>query len=137
MPPFDLRTVILMSSVMPGLMAIALFSLARGFPQNIRGVRHWASGALVVSISAILLALRGSVSGWLSILAGNCGIILGTGLGLVGSQLFFARRPSWRLVELLLAIGATGTAWLWLAHDSVVGRTVDWSSEPPGARTRV
>jgi diguanylate cyclase (GGDEF)-like protein len=124
MPPFDLRTVILMSSVMPGLMAIALFSLARSFPQNIRGVRHWALGALVVSLSAILLALRGSVSGWLSILVANCGIISGTGLALIGSQLFFGRRPGWRFVVLLLAIGAAGTAWLWLTRESAVGRIV-------------
>lgn len=124
MPLFDLHTVILMSSVMPGLMAIALFSLARSFPRSIRGVRHWALGALVVSMSAILLALRGGVSGWLSILVANCGIIFGTGLALVGSQLFFGRRPGWRFVVLLLAIGAAGTAWWWLVHESVAARTV-------------
>jgi hypothetical protein len=33
MPAFDLRTVILMSSVMPGLMALVMFSLGRGFRQ--------------------------------------------------------------------------------------------------------
>jgi len=124
MPPFDLRTVILMSSVMPGLMAIALFSLARSFPQNIRGIRHWASGALVVSISVILLSFRGTVPGWLSILAANGGIILGTGLALIGSELFFGRRPSWRFLRLLVCSGAAGTASLWLVHESVAGRTV-------------
>jgi len=124
MPLFDLRTVILMSSVMPGLMAIALFSLARSFPQNIRGVRHWAFGALVVSVSAILLALRGSVPDWLSILVANCGILFGTGLALVGSQLFFGRRPRGRFVAMLLTIGAAGTAWLWLVHESVAGRAI-------------
>ena len=124
MPLFDLRTVILMSSVMPGLMSIALFALARSFPHNIRGVRHWASGALLVSISAVLLAFRGSVPGWLSILVANCGIIFGTGLGLVGTQLFFGRSPSRRFITLLLCAGAAGTAWLWLVHESVAGRTI-------------
>ena len=80
MPAFDLRTVILMSSVMPGLMALVMFSLGRGFPANIRGVGHWAWGALVVSMSAMLLALRGSIGDWLSIVVANVGLILGTGL---------------------------------------------------------
>jgi len=124
MPLFDLRTVILMSSVMPGLMAIALFSLARSFPQNIRGVRHWASGALVVSVSVLLLAFRGSVPDWLSILVANCGIVFGTGLGLVGTQHLYGCRPSWRFVSLLLFIAAAGMIWLWLVHPSVAGRTV-------------
>jgi diguanylate cyclase (GGDEF)-like protein len=122
MPLFDLRTVILMSSVMPGLMAIALFSLARNFPQNIRGIRHWALGALLVSVSVILLAFRGSVPDWLSIVAANSGIVFGTGLGLIGSQLFFGRRPAWRFVLLLLVLGAAGTTYMWQAHESVVGR---------------
>ncbi|MEX3686521.1 GGDEF domain-containing protein [Paraburkholderia sp. BR14263] len=124
MPLFDLRTVILMSSVMPGLMAIALFSLARSFPQNIRGVRHWASGALVVSVSVLLLAFRGSVPDWLSILVANCGIVFGAGLGLVGTQLLYGCQPSWRFVSLLVSVAAAGMTWLWLVHPSIAGRMI-------------
>ncbi len=122
MPLFDLRTVVLMSSVMPGLMAIALFSLARSFPVNIRGIRQWASGSLIVSASAVLLALRGEVPDWLSILVANAGIMSGTSLGLIGSQLFFGRPVTWRSVAIVLLLGTAGTAWYWLVEDSVAAR---------------
>jgi diguanylate cyclase (GGDEF)-like protein len=128
MPAFDLRTVILMSSVMPGLMALVMFSLGRGFPANIRGVTHWASGALVVSLSAILLALRGGVPDWLSIVVANIGIVLGAGLWLIGSQLFFGLRPSRRFVALLLVAGAIAMSWMTWVNPTVAGRTLCMSA---------
>lgn len=103
-------------------MAIALFSLARSFPVNIRGIRQWASGSLLVSASAVLLALRGEVPDWLSILVANAGIMSGTSLGLIGSQLFFGRRMMWRSVALVLLFGTAGTALYWLMEDSVAAR---------------
>jgi diguanylate cyclase (GGDEF)-like protein len=127
MPALDLRTVILMSSVMPGLMALVMFSLGRGFPANIRGVGHWASGALIVSVSALLLALRGGIADWLSIVVGNVGLILGTGLWLIGSQRFFGQRPSRRFVALLLAMGLVAMIWMTWVHPDVAGRTL-WMS---------
>ncbi|AXF03719.1 sensor domain-containing diguanylate cyclase [Paraburkholderia hospita] len=128
MPAFDLRTVILMSSVMPGLMALVMFSLGRGFPANIRGVGHWASGALVVSMSAILLALRGGIGDWLSVVVANVGLILGTGLWLIGSQLFYGLHPSRRFVALLLVIGVIAMSWMTWVHPSVAGRTLCMSA---------
>ncbi|MBN3758235.1 GGDEF domain-containing protein [Paraburkholderia sp. Tr-20389] len=128
MPAFDLRTVILMSSVMPGLMALVMFSLARGFPANIRGVGHWASGALIVSISAMLLALRGSIADWLSIVVANVGLILGTGLWVIGSQMFFGQRPVRRFIALLLVIGVVAMSWMTWVHPSVAGRTLCMSA---------
>ncbi|TXC79286.1 GGDEF domain-containing protein [Paraburkholderia azotifigens] len=128
MPAFDLRTVILMSSVMPGLMALVMFSLTRGFPANIRGVGHWASGALVVSISAMLLALRGGIADWLSIVVANVGVVLGTGLWLIGSQMFFGQRPARRFIALLLTIGVIAMSWMTWVHPSVAGRTLCMSA---------
>jgi diguanylate cyclase (GGDEF)-like protein len=127
MPAFDLRTVILMSSVMPGLMSLVMFSLGRGFPTNIRGVGHWASGALIVSASAIMLALRGGIADWLSFLVANVGMILGTGLWMIGSQLFFGRRPSRRFIALLLIAGVIAMSWTTWVQPSAAGRTL-WMS---------
>jgi diguanylate cyclase (GGDEF)-like protein len=124
MPAFDLRTVLLMTSVMPGLTALVMFSLGRSFPTNIRGVRNWACGAVIISVAAILLAFRGSVPNWLSIMGGNCGLILSTGLWLIGSQRFFGRPPSWRFVILALAIGAIGESWMTWVHPSAGGRSL-------------
>jgi diguanylate cyclase (GGDEF)-like protein len=124
MPAFDLRTVVLMSSVMPGLMALVMFSLGRSFPTNIRGVGNWACGALIVSVAAILLALRGSIPDGLSVMGGNCGMIAGTGIWLIGSQRYFGRPASWRFVILMLAIGATGASWMIWAYPSGAGRAL-------------
>jgi diguanylate cyclase (GGDEF)-like protein len=124
MPAFDLRTVVLMSSVMPGLMALVMAALGRSFPTNIRGVRNWACGALIVSAAAILLALRGSIPDWLSIMGGNGGMIVSTGLWLIGSQRYLGRPPSWRFVILMLAIGAIGESWLTWAVPSAAGRSL-------------
>jgi diguanylate cyclase (GGDEF)-like protein len=124
MPTFDLRTVLLMSSVMPGLTALVMFSLARNFPANIRGVGNWAYGALIVSVADILLALRGGVPDWLSIMGGNCGLIFSTGLWLIGSQRFFGCLPSWRFVNLMLVIGAIGESWMTWVQPSAAGRAL-------------
>ena len=124
MPAFDLRTVLLMTSVMPGLTALVMFSLGRNFPTNIRGVANWACGALIISAAAILLALRGAIPDWLSIMGGNCGLILSTGLWLIGSQRFFGRPPSRRFVILMLAIGAIGEFWMTWAQPSAGGRSL-------------
>jgi diguanylate cyclase (GGDEF)-like protein len=124
MPAFDLRTVLLMSSVMPGLMALVMFSMGRSLPTNIRGVGNWACGALIVSVASILLALRGGVPDWLSILGGNCGMIVSTGLWVIGSERFFGRPPSWRFVTLMLAIGTIGESWMTWAQPSAAGRAL-------------
>lgn len=120
----DLRAVILMSSVMPGLMSIVLFSLKHSFPSNIRGVGHWAAGSFVISVAAILLALRGAIPDWLSIVGANVAMILGAGLWMTGSELFFARRPSRALLGILLCLGTAGlSALLWI-HPDFVGRVI-------------
>jgi diguanylate cyclase (GGDEF)-like protein len=124
MPAFDLRTVLLMSAVMPGLMALVMFSLGRNFPSNIRGVGNWANGALIVSVAAILLALRGGIPDWLSVIGGNFCMIGSMGLWLIGSQRFFGCSPSWRFVILMLAIDVIGLSWMTWIHLSAAGRAL-------------
>jgi len=118
----DLRTVILMSSVMPGLMSIVLFTLKRSFPSDIRGVGHWAAGSLIVSLAALLLAFRGAVPFWLSAVAANGMLILGLGLCNIGSEKFFGRPSSWRSLVVLLAVGVGGLVWMGLVQPDELGR---------------
>lgn len=124
MPGFDLRTIIMMSSIMLGLMGVVMSSLARSFPHNIHGVDTWVGGAFVLSGSAILVALRGMMPDVLSIVVANCGIVAGNGLWLIGTQRFFARRTSGRLVVLMVALSAPVLSWLTWQYDSVGGRTI-------------
>jgi diguanylate cyclase (GGDEF)-like protein len=124
MPAFDLRTVLLMSSVMPGLTALVMFSMGRSFPKNIRGVGNWACGALLVSVAAILLALHGHIPDWLSIMGGNGGLILSTGLWLIGSQRFFGLPAAWRFVTIALIVNIVVEIWLSWVHPSGAGRAL-------------
>jgi len=107
---------------MPGLMSLVMFPLGRSLPANIRGVGHWATGSLIVSLSAALLALRGGVPDWLSVVVGNGGLILGTGLWVIGSELFYGRPPSRRVLIMLIAVGSIAMAWLTWVRPSYGGR---------------
>ncbi|SAK51732.1 diguanylate cyclase [Caballeronia hypogeia] len=124
MPAFDLRTILLMSAVMPGLVALVMSSMRRNFPRNIRGVGLWALGALLESLAVIVLSLRGSVPDWLSIIAGNVFLIGGIGIWLAGSQRFYGLRPSWRLIALLLVIDASGLAIMTWIYPTGAGRSL-------------
>jgi diguanylate cyclase (GGDEF)-like protein len=116
MPTFDLRTVLLMASVMPGLMALVMFAIGRSFPRNIRGVAQWAQGSLVFSAAALLMALRDALPDWLSVIAGNICMVGGIGLWLIGSQRYLGRTPFVRLIAALVLFDAFSLSWMtWIA----------------------
>ena len=109
---------------MPGLMSVVLYSLRRSFPSNIRGLGYWAAGSLVVSVAAVLLALRGAIPGGLSIVVANSMILAGVGLWLIGSDHFVACRPSWTLVAGAVAIGTACLAWMYWIRPDYTGRII-------------
>lgn len=118
----DIRTVILMSSVMPGLMSLVLFSLNRGFPASIRGLSYWAAGALVISMTAVLVALHRVIPDWASIVVAGTIMLAGVGLWLIGTQDFFERKRSWRLVIGTVVAGGLGLSWMLWMHPTFYGR---------------
>jgi diguanylate cyclase (GGDEF)-like protein len=124
----DLRTVVLMSSVMPGLMSVVLYSLRRSFPSSIRGLGCWAAGALVISVAAVLLALRDTIPDWLSIVVANGMILAGIGLWLIGSDQFIARRPSLALVAGIVVAGTACLAWMHWVEPDYTGRVICMSA---------
>lgn len=124
MPTFDLRTVLLMASVMPGLMALVIFSIGRTFPKNIRGVAQWAQGSLVFSAATFLMALRDTLPDWLSVICGNICIVGGIGLWLIGSQRYFGRVPFVRFVSALTVIDAVCLSWMTWIDFTPYGRSL-------------
>jgi diguanylate cyclase (GGDEF)-like protein len=120
----DLRTVVLMSSVMPGLMSVVLFLLRRSFPSSIRGLGYWAAGGLVVCIAAVLLAWRGAIPDGLSIVLANSLILAGLGLWLIGCDHFLARKPSWIFVIATVIAGAACLAWMLWVRPDYAGRLI-------------
>ncbi|MES2068832.1 MAG: GGDEF domain-containing protein [Pseudomonadota bacterium] len=120
----DLRTVILLSSVMSALMSIVLFSAYRSFPSSIQGLGRWSAGSLLLFVTAILIGLRGMLPDWLSILVGNAAMLVAIGLWLTGTQQFYGRRPSWGLALLILIAGICGVAWFGLVQPDFQARVV-------------
>ena len=113
-----------MSSVMPGLMSVVLYSLRRSFPSNIRGLGYWATGSLVISVAAVLLALRSTIPDGLSIIFANSMILTGIGLWLIGCDHFAACRPSWTLVAGAVIVGTACLAWMYWVRPDYTGRLI-------------
>jgi diguanylate cyclase (GGDEF)-like protein len=124
MPTFDLRTVLLMASVMPGLMALVVFSIARTFPRTIPGVAQWAQGSLLFSAAAFVMALRGALPDWLSVVVGNACIVGSIGLWLIGSQRYLGRPPFIRLIAALAVVDAVSLSWMTWVHFTPHGRAL-------------
>jgi diguanylate cyclase (GGDEF)-like protein len=124
MPTFDLRTVLLMASVMPGLMALVMFAIGRTFPKHIRGVAQWAQGSLVFSAAALLLSLRDALPDWLSVIGGNMCMVAAIGLWLIGTQRYFGRSPRVGFIVALALIDAVGLSWMTWVHLDPYGRSL-------------
>lgn len=124
MPTFDLRTVLLMASVMPGLMALVMFAIGRSFPRNIRGVAQWAQGSLVFSAAAFLMALRDALPDWLSVIGGNICMVGSIGLWLIGSQRYLGRAPFIRFVSAMVLLDALGLGWMTYIDSNPYGRSM-------------
>ncbi|WP_429304699.1 diguanylate cyclase [Paraburkholderia sp. GAS199] len=111
-----------MSSVMPGLMSMVLFSLNRSFPSSIRGLNYWAASAVCIAVTAVLFALRGAVPDGVSVIVANTSMLVGIGLSLIGTELFFGRQPSWRFVIVTILFGSASISWMLWVHPNYFGR---------------
>ncbi len=107
----DLRIVILLSSVMSALMATVLFSAYRSFPASIKGLGWWTASSVLLFAASILFGLGGMIPDWLSIVVANTAMFLAVGCRLLGTQCFYGREPTSRLVLLFTVLGTAGVAW--------------------------
>jgi len=71
MPNFDLRTIVLMFTLVCLLMSVILYSASRNYPSYIGGLREWAMGSLAISIGSFLVGLRDIAPDLISIIIGN------------------------------------------------------------------
>lgn len=110
----DPATIILMSTVMAMAMAVVMFSALRSFPRSVAGLREWVIGLLVLIGASFLFALTGLVHEWILLPVANSVFLWGAGMQMIGTQLFYGVRPSWRLFHLtwLLGLGVMGV-WLY------------------------
>lgn len=119
----DLRSVILVTSLILLLLAIVMGCLRLSYPRWIRGLGWWAAAPLVAFLSGALFAARGVVPDLLSIVAANLLLLLGMALFEVGTRAFFGlpRALGPRLV--LLGALLPFLAWFALAEPNFNART--------------
>lgn len=103
----DLRTIVVLSGLMCGLMSVVLFSLWRSYPKSIKGLGEWAAAPVIILLAIPLLAMREVLPDSISMVGAPVLLLAGNALFYIGLQRFYAEPPSLRLmVGLLLAWGA-------------------------------
>lgn len=120
----DLRTVILLTSVISVVMSVVLFTVYRTYPSSIRGLRCWSIGAMIVAASAILFGLRDLVPLPVSVVGGNATLLAGAGFWLLGTQVFYGQRRGWWTFSLAIGLGLAGVLWFLWGDPSFRGRTL-------------
>jgi type IV secretory pathway TrbD component len=57
----DLRSIIIMNSILGLLVAVVLLFLRLSYPKSIKGLALWAAAPALVSVASLLLGLRGEI----------------------------------------------------------------------------
>jgi diguanylate cyclase (GGDEF)-like protein len=86
----DIRTLSIVAALSTVLLAAAMLLLMSVDP-SVRAIRHWALGALAMSLAFCLIALRGLIPNVLSVVIANSSLAAGYGLLLSGIGLFVGR----------------------------------------------
>ncbi len=103
-----------MSTLMAGAMSVVLYSAHSSFPAEIKGLNYWAAGLISLACGALLFSLRYSLAGESVVLLGaNSALVWGVGLAMIGTQMFYGRRPAWWLFHLIWALDMLGVGY-WL-----------------------
>jgi len=92
-PFVDPRTIVLLSGIMGGLMAVVLYFLQRNYPPSVKGLSHWAAGTGMLFLAGLTAATRGISHDLVSIMLANLLIFSGVYLQYFGSQRFFGLSP--------------------------------------------
>ena len=92
-PFIDPRTIVLLTGVMGGLMAIVLFFLRRNYPKSVQGLGDWTVATTLLFLGGLAASTRGKSHDLVAITAANLVIFLGVFFQYVGSLRFFGRRP--------------------------------------------
>jgi len=114
----DPNTVFVMSNIIGGAMSVVLYSAHRSFPEEIKGLGHWAAGLLLLVIGAACYKVRmmGLLPDMLMATASTATVLWGLGLTAIGTQVFYGRPPNWRLFHLVWIAGMCGIFFFFLVQ---------------------
>lgn len=116
-----------MTTVMCGVMSIVLFSMYRSFRAEVAGVGHWSLGLLLLVLASLLFGLRDTLPEPVALLGTNCALLWGIGLSMIGTQLFYGRRPAWYVFHAVWAAGMGGMTWYLLVEPDFAARVALFS----------
>jgi diguanylate cyclase (GGDEF)-like protein len=105
----DVRSVVLLASLMASLMSLVLFFQWRNYPSSIRGLGHWTAAPMMLSCTTLLGALRGSLPDLLTIAIPSVMLFAGLYLAYLGTQRFLEQPtavPRWTAFITLTTIPA-------------------------------
>lgn len=110
-PFVDPRTIVLLTGIMGGLMAVVLYFLQRNYPPSVKGLRYWTAGTALLFAAGLTAASRGFTPDLVSITLANLLIFSGVYLQFFGSEQFFGLGS--RLRPRFIVIGALTLVSAW------------------------
>ncbi|MES2264462.1 MAG: GGDEF domain-containing protein [Pseudomonadota bacterium] len=123
----DLHTIILMSTLTGGGMAIVLYSMHRSFGEEVKGLDRCAMGLLAMVGGASMFGLRDVLPENAVLMAANGLLLLGLGLGMIAVQEFFGQPPGWRRFYGVWLCGFVGVGWWLLVVPNFPARVATFS----------
>jgi len=100
----DYRSVIVACGLLNILVAIVLWTYALSLRPQRPEIYSWATSYAVMMLGSILIALRGAIPDFLSVVVGNCAIVaffVGT---LAGIRFFLGKPPRWPQAAVVMGV---------------------------------
>lgn len=117
----DIRTAIVLTGLLSGLMSLVLYALKRSYPPSVRGLGEWSAALLVVFVGGLLAAGRGKLPEFFSSAAPNFLLCAGVYLLYFGSQRFFGVSVHpWRWLGLITGVVLVTMWFTWITPHYVV-----------------
>ncbi len=107
----DPRTVIFLTGLMSGLMALVLWSIRQTYPANIRGLSAWSLALSVLFAAGVISTARAALPAWLGIGLPNLLLWVGGYIAYLGTQRFFDVRTNIRLWAVLILLAFAPSMW--------------------------
>ncbi|CAN7267942.1 GGDEF domain-containing protein [Duganella sp. LjRoot269] len=124
----DPTTIILMATLMAGAMSVVLYSAHLSFPKEIKGLKQWAGGLLLLAVGSVCFSLRGGILGnTLPLICANSVLMWALGLTLIGTQKLYGQRPSWWLFHLIWALAMLGVGYWLIVEPNFAARVAVFS----------
>lgn len=113
-----------MAGLMALLLAFVLYLLKRNRHTRIEGLEWWAPAPAFWLPATLLIAARGSIADFWSILVANALLITGMLLFYAGTRIFFGALMNWRLWFTLLGISVARVAVTIYVYPGITGRLI-------------